>query len=364
MKKITVLLVTIICVVFTGMLSFAGLFSESEKDYRVEDVSGMIFNKKFISTKYNISILFPSSWDVVQNITAQYSVAKIRSAHGGGLENINISVIPLDSKKEYSIKDFEDAEIPEMMTLLGSGQSQVDSEQALWKKMYMETSGIKSNKQMKEMLSAPSFMYRESEKHAVSYQVQVVRNNHLYTITCTTLDSTKELALKRFGNYKDLFTEMVQSFSFEKGWYHSPKYNLSIGIPDGWSKFSPRTGVLTSYGKLGSGENFMIRVSRVPANTRVDELTWQELFYPQYSSLYIEKEDSLASNNKTFKYCVYKITDQSLKRQQEGEYDLKYMAVAFMDGSDLFLITFTDSSDNFKNNYPVFMDTIKSIRIQ
>ena len=54
------------------------------------------------------------------------------------------------------------------------------------------------------------------KKNAASYQVQVVRNNHLYTITCTALDSAKELALKRFDNYKDLFAEMVQSFSFER----------------------------------------------------------------------------------------------------------------------------------------------------
>ena len=209
MKKIAIALVIIASIVFTDSLSFAGLFSESEKDYKIEDVSGIILNKKFISNIYNISILYPSSWDVVRNITAKYSVVKIRSEHGSGLENVNIGVIPLDNKKEYSIKDFEDAESTDMMTLLGSGHVQIGSEQALWKNMYMETSGILSNKLMKEMLSAPSFMYRESEKNAVLYQVQVVRNNHLYTITCAVLDSTKDLALKRFDNYKDLFSEMV-----------------------------------------------------------------------------------------------------------------------------------------------------------
>ena len=56
---------------------------------------------------------------------------KIRSEHSRGLKNVNISVIPLDSKKEYSIKDFEDAEIPEMMTLLRSGQMQISDEKAL-----------------------------------------------------------------------------------------------------------------------------------------------------------------------------------------------------------------------------------------
>ena len=364
MKKITLALLLVTSILIINPLSFAGLFSDSDKDYKIEDVPGMILNKKYISTKYNISIFYPSSWDVVENITGKYSVVKIRSEHGSGLENVNITVIPLDNKKEYTIDDFKDGETPEMLTLLGSGDIKVGSEQAIWKKMYMETSGIKSNKQMKEMLSAPSFMYRESEKNAVSYQVQVVRNNHLYTISCVALDSTKELALKRFDNYKDLFSEMVASFGFEKGWFHSPEYNLRIGIPDGWSKFSSRQGVLASYGKLGSGENFMIRVNRISATTKVENLTWQELFYPQYSSLYIEEDDSIISNNKTFKYCVYKITDQRMKRQQEGEYDLKYMAVAFLNGSELFLITFTDGLDNFKNNLPVFMDTVKSIRFQ
>lgn len=360
---IILLILTLICICY---LSYAGIFSSSEKDYRVEDVSGMILNKKFISTKYNISILFPSSWDVVKNITkSKYSVAKIRSEHGSGLKNIHIGLIPLDSKKEYSIKDFEDGEIPAMMTLLESGKMKIGSEPALWKKMYVEASGIKSNKQIKEMLPLPSFMYRVIAKHAVSYQVQVVRNNHLYTITCTAIDSTKKLALKRFDNYKDIYTEMVQSFCFEKGRWHSSEYGLSVDIPDGWSKFSPRSGVLTSYGKLGSGENFMIMVNRVPANTKVEKLTWEELFYPQYTSLHIEEENSIVSNNNTFKYCVYKIIDQRMKKQQEGEYDLKYMAVAFINGSsDLFLLTFTDASDNFKKNYTVFIDTVKTIRFK
>ena len=273
-------------------------------------------------------------------------------------------MIPLDNKKEYSIKDFEGAEITDMGTLLGSGHVQIGSEQALWKKVYMETSGVLSNKLMKEMLSAPSFMFRESEKNAVLYSVQIVRNNHLYTIGCTALDSTKELSLKRFDNYKDLFSEMVQSFSFEKGQYHSPEHNLYIGIPDGWSKSSPRQGVLAIYGKAGSGENFIIRVNTVPSSTKIENLTWQRLFYSQYGSLHIEKEDSIETNGKTFKYCVYKIIDQRLKKQLEGKYDLKYMAVTFMNGSKLYVITFTDRSDNFKNNFPVFMNTSKSIRFE
>lgn len=340
--------------------------AESKKDYRVEDVSGtgMILNKKIISTKYNISILFPSSWDVVRNITDQYSVVTIRSEHGSGLENLNINVIPLDNEKEYSIKDIEDAGVPEVMTLLGSGRIQIGSKQALWKKTHMETSGIMSNKQMKEMLSKPLFRYRKIERHAVLYQVQVVRNNHIYTISCTALDSTKKLALKRLDEYEDLYTEMVQSFNFEKERYYSSEHKLTIDIPDGWSRFSPRPGILANYGKRGSGENFMIRVKSVPASTRVEKLTWQELFYPQYTSLYLEEDDSLVDNDKTFKYCVYKIADKRLKKQQERENDLKYMEVAFMNGSELFLITFTDSSNNFKNNFPMFKDIVKSIRFQ
>lgn len=364
MKKNILIMFSVATLICLCSLSFAGVFASPENDYKIEDVSGMILNKKFISTKYNISILYPSSWDVVQNVTAQYSVVKIRSEKGSGLENINISVIPLDSKKEYSIKDFEDGEIPSMMTLLESGKMKVGSELALWKKMYMETAGIKANKQITDMLSAPSFMYRESEKHAVSYQVQVVRNNHLYTVTCAALDSTKELALKRFDDYKDLFTEMVQSFNFEKGQYQSSEYNLTMSVPDGWSKFSDRQGVLVSYGKLGSGENFMLRVNRVPSGTTVEKLTWEELFYPQYASLKIEDQNSIIVDGKTIKYCVYVITDPRMKKQQEGDYNLKYLAAVFMNGSDLFLITFTDGSEKFDRSLPIFMDTVKSVRFK
>ena len=140
------------------------------------------------------------------------------------------------------------------------------------------------------------------------------------------------------------------------------KITIALVIPDGWSKSSPRQGVLASYGKAGSGENFMIRVNTVPSGTKIENLTWQELFYTQYGSLHIEKEDSIETNGKTFKYCVYKITDQRLKKQLEGNYNLKYLAVVFMNGSKFYLITFTDRLDNFQNNFPVFMYTVKSIR--
>lgn len=364
MKKYILILFSVATLLSVCSLSFAGVFSSPDKDYKIEDVSGMILNKKFISTKYNISILYPSSWDVVENVTGKYSVVKIRSERGSGLENVNIAVIPLDSKKEYSIKDFESNDVPEMMKLLGSGQMQIGSEEALWKRMFMETAGIKSSKEAKEILSAPAFMYRESEKNLVSQQVQLVRNNHLYTITFSALDSTKELALKRFDDYKELFTEMAQSFSFEKGQYQSPEHNLTMSIPDGWSKFSDRQGILVSYGKLGSGENFMLRVNRVPSGTTVEKLTWEELFYPQYASLKIEDQNSIIADGKTIKYCVYVITDPRMKKQQEGDYDLKYLAAVFMNGSDLFLITFTDGSEKFDRSLPIFMDTVKSIRFK
>ncbi|MGH7901121.1 MAG: hypothetical protein ACRENZ_05225, partial [Thermodesulfobacteriota bacterium] len=305
--------IAIAILVLVPALSFAEMTPDTKQDYLIEDVAGMILNKKFISTKYNISLIYPSSWDVVPTVIEQHSVVKIRSEQGSGLENVNISVIPLDDKREYSIKDFESNEVPELMTLLDSGRMQIGSEEALWKKMFIESSRIKSNKQLKEMLSAPAFMYRESEKYAISYQVQLVRNNHLYTITFSALDSTKELASKRFDDYKDLFDEMAQSFRFEKGQYKSSQYGLIMSIPDGWSKFSPRPGVLVSYGKLGSGENFMLRVNRVPSGTSVEKLTWEELFYPQFSSLQIEEQSSIAVNSKIIKYCIYKIADRHLK---------------------------------------------------
>jgi len=171
MRKNILIMFSVTTLICLCSLPFAGVSYSAENDYKIEDVSGMILNKKFVSTKYNISILFPSSWDVVDNVTGKYSVVKIRSERGSGLENVNITVIPLDSKKEYSIKDFESNDVPEMMTLLGSGQMQIGSEEALWKRMFMETSGIKSSKEAKEILSAPAFMYRESEKNLVSQQV-------------------------------------------------------------------------------------------------------------------------------------------------------------------------------------------------
>ena len=174
---------------------------------------------------------------------------------------------------------------------------------------------------MASILNAPSFLYRTSEACGVGYQAQIVRNNHLSTITGNVLDGSKEKALKRYDQYESMLLSMVKSFDFEKGKYYSPQHGFSISIPDGWSKLSDRAGVLVTYGKLGSGENYSIRFTNAPPQTTIQQITWQQLFYPDHNALSIEKEDSIFADGKQIKYCVYKIVDPRMKKAQEGSYD-------------------------------------------
>ena len=156
---------------------------------------------------------------------------------------------------------------------------------------------------------------------------------------------------------------MLYSFNFEEGKYYSSEHKLSISIPDGWSKLSSRQGILVSYGKLGSGESFLINFNKIPSNLTIESLNWEQLFYPIYSSLLIEEEGLMLVDGKHFKYCIYETIDPSLKKQQEGSYSLKSLAAIFINNSKIYVITFTDSKDNFNTHYPLFVETIESIKL-
>lgn len=336
--------------------------SKNNQDYTIEENSNEVLNRKYISAKYNISILFPSSWSITSYI-AKYSVVKIRSDKGKGLENINIAVIPLDNQREYSIQDFKEHILSEGMELIDSGYIEIANEKSIWRKVYLDVDTLMDDESIKDILDAPLFLYKKTDECVVGYQAQLVKNNHLYIINCSALDSSKKSALHRFESNKDLLLQMLHSFNFEKGKYYSSEHKLSISIPDGWSKLSVREGILVSYGKLGSGESFSINFNNIPPDLTIETLTWEQLFYPIYSSLSIEEEGSILVNGKPFRYCIYEITDPSLKKQQEGSYKLKYLAITFINNSKIYAITFVDSKDNFNVRYPLFVETIKSIKL-
>ena len=108
------------------------------------------------------------------------------------------------------------------MELLDSGYTQIGGEEALWKKIYVDSSGLLTKEQITNRLPKPIWKYRLSESNAILYMVQMVRNNHLYTLTCTALGRTKELASDCFNINKALFFEIMQSFASEND-YVSPK---------------------------------------------------------------------------------------------------------------------------------------------
>ena len=365
MKKI-ILIISILFIFFylncfTGMTAFS--LSKNNTDYTIEDTSNNVLNRKFISTKYNISILFPSSWAITNSVITEYYVVKIRSDNGKGLENINISIIPLDNQREYSIEDFKEHILSKGMELIDSGYIEIANEKSIWRKIYFDVDTVIDDESIKDILDTPSFLYKKTEEYGVLYQAQLVKNNHLYAITCGVLDSSKNLALQRFDRNKDLFLQMLYSFNFEEGKYYSSEHKLSISIPDGWSKLSSRQGILVSYGKLGSGESFLINFNKIPSNLTIESLNWEQLFYPIYSSLLIEEEGLMLVDGKHFKYCIYETIDPSLKKQQEGSYSLKSLAAIFINNSKIYVITFTDSKDNFNTHYPLFVETIESIKL-
>jgi len=365
MKK-TMLLIFILFIFFylnysTSVTAFS--LSKNNQDYTIEETSNKVLNRKFISTKYNISILFPSSWAITNRIITEYSVVKIRSDNGKGLENINITVIALDNQREYSIQDFKEHILPKGMELIDSGYTEIANEKSIWRKVYFDFDTLLDDKSIKDMLDAPLFLYKKTDECSIGYQAQLVKNNHLYTISCSVLDSSKKVALHRFESNKDLLLQMLHSFNFEKGKYYSSEHKLSISIPNGWSKLSARQGILVTYGKLGSGEHFSINFNNVPQNLTIETSTWEQLFYPIYSSLSIEEEGMILVDGKHFKYCIYEIADPSLKKQQEGSYRLKYLTTIFINNSKIYVITFADSKDNFNVRYPLFVETIKSIKL-
>ena len=157
MKKTMLLIFILFIFFYLNCPISASNFSlfKNNQDYTIEETSNKVLNRKFISTKYNISVLFPSSWAITNRIITEYSVVKIRSDNGKGLENINITVIALDNQREYSIQDFKEHILPKGMELIDSGYTEIANEKSIWRKVYFDFDTLLDDKSIKDMLDAP-----------------------------------------------------------------------------------------------------------------------------------------------------------------------------------------------------------------
>jgi len=363
-EKKTTIIILVILWSCACLSSSEATTSSSSNDYKIESTQDKLLNKKFVSLIHNISVNYPANWEITPTPIDDYSVVKIRSERGKGLENINITVIPLNNKKKHAIEDFENIRQSNSMELLDSGYTTIGSEKALWKTWHMETRKIWSNPKIKDMLKKPSFMYRESANNGFVYQIQIVWMNNLYTITAGALGSSKDEAKKNFEKNENLLMLIVNSFEFEKMKYTSQDDILSITIPDGWSRIKTQGGKLVKYGKPGSGENMLLISIPIQAGLKVQNLSWDQIFYPYQESIKIEKDGIISVSKAKAKFCVYILKHSKLKQQREGKYDLQYYCVTFIHLDKLYLITFADSRDNFNKNYQTFTNSVKSINLK
>ena len=142
-----------------------------------------------------------------------------------------------------------------------------------------------------------------------------------------------------------------------------PAQGFIISPPKDWIELPlPYQNVVVSYGRKGTLATFHITERDFEGSKTVDQLSWKDLFSPQFDSIAIHQESvTLLAGEKT-KFCVYTLKPGEFKRTMEGKLPGKYMNYVLIHQSKLISITFKDTEDDFALTYPSFLAAIRTLR--
>ncbi|OGW72237.1 MAG: hypothetical protein A2Y02_01900 [Omnitrophica bacterium GWA2_52_12] len=350
----TFVLTVTLCFLMT-LEAIAQTKSESSQSEPSVSLKGLFF-----SAEHGVSFRHPSTWRMME-AAVKNSVVKIRSDGGKGQEGINLIVTQLDNKREYTIDDFESSALPNLVEILESGRSVVAERPALWRKMIAAAVPLKEYGDQENLLRRPGNAYKISDQITVAYQINLVKDNFLYVLTCSVIANSREMAEDRYEMVRPLFEQIIASVKLEESKYYFAEHGFALTIPDDWMQLGPRPGMLASFGKRGFGQNLAIYQDKLGTNVGIEDVGEEAILGPMYGQVEIFADGVLVVDKISLKYFIYKITDSVLKKKAEGLYDLKYFRIVFIKGGSLYTMIFADSDKNFESHYSEFEETVKSL---
>ena len=143
----------------------------------------------------------------------------------------------------------------------------------------------------------------------------------------------------------------------------SPARGFTISPSPDWIELPlPFQGVVVSYGRKGTLATFHITERELDEAKSVDQLSWKDLFSPEFQSIDIRQESTTILAGEKAKFCIYTLKPGEFKNTMEGKLPGKYINYVLIHGGKLFSITFKDAVDDFAVTYPSFLPAIRSLR--
>jgi hypothetical protein len=142
-----------------------------------------------------------------------------------------------------------------------------------------------------------------------------------------------------------------------------PAKEFSIKLSQDWIELPlPFQNVLVSYGKKGTLATFHITERDLEGSKTVDQLSWEDLFSPEFKSIDIRQQSVTVLAGEKAKFCVYTLKPGEFKTTMEGKLPGKYINYVLIHGGKLFSITFKDAEDGFALTYPSFLAAIRTLQ--
>jgi len=171
------------------------------------------------------------------------------------------------------------------------------------------------------------------------------------------LRKTLVLLLVLFAIFPSLSLRAAPTGSSSKG--------FSIKPSSEWIELSlPYQGVVASYGKKGTLATFHITERNLEEARTIDQLSWKDLFSPEFGSIDIRTQGTTLLGGEKAKFCVYLLKPGEFKSVMEGKLPGKYINYVLVHQGKLFSITFKDTEDGFSLTYPAFLIAIRTLRFE
>ena len=143
----------------------------------------------------------------------------------------------------------------------------------------------------------------------------------------------------------------------------TPPKEFSLQLAPDWIELPlPFQGVAASYGKKGTLATFHITERNLEDVKSVDQLSWKDLFSPEFKSIDIHQESVTRLAGEKARFCIYTLKPGEFKDTMEGKLPGKYINYVLIHQGKLFSITFKDTEAGFALTYPSFLAAIRTLR--
>ncbi|MFH1208106.1 MAG: hypothetical protein V1673_00930 [Candidatus Omnitrophota bacterium] len=143
----------------------------------------------------------------------------------------------------------------------------------------------------------------------------------------------------------------------------APSRGFSIEPSQDWIELPlPFQDVVVSYGKKGTLATFHITERNLDEVKTIEQLTWEDLFSPEFGSIDIRTQNVTLLGGEKAKFCIYTLKPGEFKRTMEGKLPAKYINYILIHQGKLFSITFKDTEDGFALTYPSFLAVMRTLR--